>query len=294
MIVAVTVLYLPFEVEQGLVARVLGQYGTVSNSVWCTYGEGELRGILNGKRQFRMVLKRDIPSFLFIAGAKAHIRYFGQPRTCFKCGEEGHEAKSCPNKRCGKCRQLGHDKAECPNDVKCNLCGEDGHVAGACPASYSARVSADVRPAPEPSQTGPDPMEEEPLSDSPENLEEVARQVEQEFLASKECGEGTGADTPPSSPVTPEEAGVTTVEEDLRLSSDSECGSAMSDVGEPVPEPRPREPTLGESWFDMLGAEPESTLKRSASGEVSDQEVHHSRPSTPSPRSKKHRLQTNV
>ena len=81
--VVVTVLYLPFEVEQNLVVRVLGQYGTVSDSMWSTYGEGELKGILNGKRKFRMVLKRDIPSFLFIGGAKAHIRYFMQPRNMF-------------------------------------------------------------------------------------------------------------------------------------------------------------------------------------------------------------------
>ncbi|KAJ8050624.1 Zinc finger CCHC domain-containing protein 3 [Holothuria leucospilota] len=90
---------------------------------WVTYQEGELKGILNGKRQFRMVLKREIPSFIFIGGSKAHIRYFGQPRTCFKCSEEGHEAKSCPNRRCGKCLQVGHEKAECPNEVRCNLCG---------------------------------------------------------------------------------------------------------------------------------------------------------------------------
>ncbi|KAJ8048014.1 Zinc finger CCHC domain-containing protein 3 [Holothuria leucospilota] len=63
---------------------------------WCQYTVGELKGIFNGKRQFRMELVRDIPSFLFIGGSKAHIRYFCQPRTCFRCGEEGHEARSCP------------------------------------------------------------------------------------------------------------------------------------------------------------------------------------------------------
>ncbi|KAJ8043738.1 hypothetical protein HOLleu_10967 [Holothuria leucospilota] len=90
--VAVTVLYHPFEVDQRLVARILSQYGPVSEMQWCKYTVGELKGIFNGKRQFRMELVRDIPSFLFIGGSKAHIRYFCQPRTCFRCGEEGHEA----------------------------------------------------------------------------------------------------------------------------------------------------------------------------------------------------------
>ncbi|KAJ8018421.1 hypothetical protein HOLleu_43604 [Holothuria leucospilota] len=202
--VAVTVLYLNFEVDQRLVARVLSQYGTVSDMRWCKYGSGELAGIFNGKRQCRMELDRDIPSFLFIGGSKAHIRYFGQPRTCFKCGQEGHEARSCPNRRCGKCLQVGHDKAECPNEVRCNLCGEEGHVSGACPTSYSARASADVEQAPQPSQAGPE--------------------------YSTECEGGTvapKADSSPSSPPTPVEADRMAVEEDLQLSSDSE--SAMSD-----------------------------------------------------------------
>ena len=289
--VAVTVLYLNFEVDQRLVARVLSQYGTVFDMRWCKYGTGALQGIFNGKRQFRMELDRDIPSFLFIGGSKAHIRYFGQPRTCFKCGVEGHEARSCPNRRCGRCLQEGHDKADCPNEVKCNLCGKDGHVSTVCPTSYSARVSADVEEAPEPSQPGPEPMAEDPQSDSPEELDKVAHQVEQDFLASKQCNKGTvssGADSSP--PVSSEEAGVATVVEDLQLSSESESGTAMSDAGESVPEPPPREPPRGDSWFDSIGGESDSNLKRSASGVVSDQDVRPSETPTPSPQNKRHRL----
>ena len=300
--VVVTVLYLNFEVEQGLVARVLRQYGTVLDSRWVTYNDGEMKGILNGKRQFRMELDRDIPSVLFIGGSKAHIRYFGQPRTCFQCREEGHEAKSCPNKRCGRCLQLGHDKATCPNEVRCNLCGEEGHVSGACPASYSARASADVGPAGEPSQSGPEPMVEEPRSPSPD---EVAHQVEQDFLASKECEVVSGnpevgpSQPSPSaseapSPSAPREAEISTVERDLNLSSDSESDTAMSDVGVPASEPPPKDPPSGEGWFDFCeGVEPESKLKRSASGEVSDREVHPSGPPEPNPcNNKKARSET--
>ena len=279
--VVVTVLYLNFEVDQGLVSRVLSEYGTVSDMRWVTYKEGDLKGILNGKRQFRMVLKRDIPSFLFIGGSKAHIRYMGQPRTCFKCGKEGHEAKSCPNRRCGKCLQLGHVKAECPNEVRCNLCGEEGHVFGGCPTSYSARASADVESSPEPSQTGPEYSTQE--------LEEAANEVEKDFLASKQGEGGSGtpeADSPPCSPTVPREFGMT-AEGELHLSSDSESVSAMSDGGRPASELSAKDPP-SEGWFDFCEGEgPESTLKRSASGDVSDQGTHHSGTPVPSPRIKK-------
>ena len=275
-------LYLNCEVDQRLVARVLGRYGTVSDMRWCKYSEGELKGIFNGKRQFRMELERDIPSFLFIGGSKAHIRYFGQPRTCFKCGEEEHEARSCPNRRCGKCMQVGHVKTECPNEVRCNLCGEEGHVSGACPTSYSARASAGVGQAPEPEPSQPVPEY------SSQELEEAAQEVEQDFLASKQReggSEAPKADSSPSSPVTPVEADVMTVEKDLHLSSDSESVS-MSDDGEPASEPPPKDPPSGEGWFDLCEGE-ESSLKRSASGEVLDPGVHHSGAPNPSPQSYK-------
>ncbi|KAJ8043578.1 hypothetical protein HOLleu_10741 [Holothuria leucospilota] len=194
-----------------------------------------------------MELVRDIPSFLFIGGSKAHIRYLCQPPDVM--------GNACS---WGTARQ-------CPNEVRCNLCGEEGHVFGACPTSYSAHVSADVGSAPEPSQTGP--------QYSTQELKEAALEVEQDFLASKQCEGGGGG-----------QIGIMTVEEDLDLSSDS----AMSDGGERASEPPPKDPPSGEGWFDLCEGEgPESALKRSASGEVSDQGMHHSVTPVPSPRLKK-------
>lgn len=60
--VIVTVLYVNFKVEQGLVAGVLRQCGTVSDMWWCTYGEGNMKDKRNRKRQFRTVLKVHHPS----------------------------------------------------------------------------------------------------------------------------------------------------------------------------------------------------------------------------------------
>ena len=147
---------------------------------------------------------------------------------------------------------------------------------GACPSSYSARASGDVGLAPEPSQSDPEYSTQE--------LEEAAQEVERDYEVSMGCKGTNGAPevgSPPSSPPTPGEAEVMTVEEDLRLSSDSESVSRMSDGGEPASEPPPRDPPSGEGWFDFCEGEvPESSLKRSAP--VDD----HSGPPIPSPRSK--------
>ncbi|PIK38720.1 hypothetical protein BSL78_24434 [Apostichopus japonicus] len=72
--------------------------------------------------------KQDIPSFLFIAGHKAHVRYPGQPRTCFRCGRPDRaRAKGCPNKKCGRCLRLGHDTSAskeklCAHSVEGGTC----------------------------------------------------------------------------------------------------------------------------------------------------------------------------
>ncbi|PIK37501.1 putative zinc finger CCHC domain-containing protein 3-like [Apostichopus japonicus] len=130
----VTVIHVGLEVRQELVATVLGRFGAVEAIKMCSYAQAP--GVLNVHRQVRIDLKQDIPSFLFIAGHKAHVRHPGQPRTCFRCGETGHEAKGCPNKKCGRCLRLGHDTSACPSEVVCSLCGKEGHVFRAFPSSY--------------------------------------------------------------------------------------------------------------------------------------------------------------
>ena len=100
----VTMMYLDLEVEQSFVARVLTKYGQVIESRYCSYKD--FPDVKNGTRQFRMILKMEIPSFIFVGSRRGHVRYRGQPRTCFRCGVGGHEAKSCVNVRCNRCRVL--------------------------------------------------------------------------------------------------------------------------------------------------------------------------------------------
>ncbi|PIK43234.1 putative zinc finger CCHC domain-containing protein 3-like [Apostichopus japonicus] len=68
----VTVIHVGLEVRQELVATVLGRFGAVKATKMCSYAQAP--GVLNGHRQVRIDLKQDIPSFLFIAGHKAHVR----------------------------------------------------------------------------------------------------------------------------------------------------------------------------------------------------------------------------
>ncbi|KAJ8050259.1 hypothetical protein HOLleu_03393 [Holothuria leucospilota] len=230
-----------------------------------------------------MELVRDIPSFLFKGVPRPTLGTFASPVPVLVVERRGTKPSRVPTDVVENVCSWGTARQR-PNEVRCNLCREEGHVFGSCPTSYSAHVSADVGSAPEPSQTGP--------QYSTQELEEAALEVEQDFLATKQCEGGTGtpeADCPPSLAAAPGQVEIMTLEEDLDLSSDS----AMSDGGERASEPPPKDPPSGEGWFDLCEGEgPESALKRSASGEVSDRRTHLSGTPVPSPRIKKIRSQS--
>ncbi|PIK55683.1 putative zinc finger CCHC domain-containing protein 3-like [Apostichopus japonicus] len=239
--------------------RTRGAAGTCRNgfgSVWgcqgcqnvllCTSPWGVERAPTGSDR-----LKQDIPSFLFIAGHKAHVRYPGQPRTCFRCGETGHEAKGCPNKKCGRCLRLGHDSTACPNEVVCSLCGKEGHAFRACPSSYVSMTKSGGKS----SSDAPTASREEgesggtlpsPASGSPSPI-------------------NSSSSVPSPPPVSPDpEAlsdGESVVIDSLEALSDSDSGeSVISD---------PKRAT-GTSWYDEMG---EPSLKRSASSDDSDDDM---------------------
>jgi len=131
----VTLLYADVMWEQDFLNQVLGRYGKILDTKMCVYKE--MPGVTNGTRQVKMIIGHHIPSFLFVRGRRMHVRYYGQPRTCFRCGSEGHEAKDCSNMRCNRCLEVGHERKDCKGDIVCTLCKKAGHVSKACPTSFS-------------------------------------------------------------------------------------------------------------------------------------------------------------
>ena len=46
-----------------------------------------------------MEVRKDIPTRIHIAGHWCFVHYRGQKRTCFQCGEEGHQKDKCPRRQ---------------------------------------------------------------------------------------------------------------------------------------------------------------------------------------------------
>ncbi|KAJ8035266.1 Zinc finger CCHC domain-containing protein 3 [Holothuria leucospilota] len=88
-----------------------------------------------------MEITKDIPSSLRFGGRDCWVRYNGQPRTCLKCNERGHDIQNCPNVKCKKCLNLGHSSDDCKNEVKCTICEELGHNYKDCKISFANKIN---------------------------------------------------------------------------------------------------------------------------------------------------------
>ena len=134
----VTVLFVPVELDNGIVRTILGRFGKVDGGWYQRHRD--YPDLLNGTRQFRMVLEKNIPSSLRICGRNCWIRYTGQERTCLKCGDTGHMASACDQVRCFNCRQLGHVSSRCREVPVCETCGKSGHRYWDCDVSFANKV----------------------------------------------------------------------------------------------------------------------------------------------------------
>ena len=77
--------------DDNIVHHLLGGYSEVLASRFCTY-TGE-PSVFNGTRQYKMKVKKNIPSVLRIGNRNAWVSYIGPSWTCARCGAQGHLAK---------------------------------------------------------------------------------------------------------------------------------------------------------------------------------------------------------
>ncbi|MBN3272052.1 ZCHC3 protein, partial [Polyodon spathula] len=72
------------------------------------------------------------PGQVQIGGNRGFLSYPGQPRRCFKCDTEGHEANECQVTFCQKCRRKGHEAMDCNTPKSCSMCGSLDHLYREC------------------------------------------------------------------------------------------------------------------------------------------------------------------
>lgn len=83
----------PYGLNAQVIAAELRPYGVVKGSKSSKY-----KGLSISKIVLEMEIKTSIPSRIFIQGNPINVFYRNQPRSCFSCGQSGHEAKSCPKR----------------------------------------------------------------------------------------------------------------------------------------------------------------------------------------------------
>ena len=136
----VTVRDAPWELSDKLIADRLEQYGTVI-SIRRAYNQSLLpEKVHDGRRVLRMVLRRDIPSFIKFGPFLVRVFYPGQPKHCWKCSSPDHIGRECPSQFCFNCEKCGHIAPNCDERIKCSLCKSEEHLAVDCPGNWSRRT----------------------------------------------------------------------------------------------------------------------------------------------------------
>ena len=87
----VSVSRVQFGVPWDSVKAALTPYGSIDRA-----RQGSLNNVCTGTISVLMQVILPIPSKLTVAGRTCFIYYRGQPRTCFSCGESGHQKRKCP------------------------------------------------------------------------------------------------------------------------------------------------------------------------------------------------------
>jgi len=87
---------LPPEVKEFTIKGNLSKYGDFVNIRDEMWAAAYMYKVHNGVRVVEIKLKQHMPSNLTIAGNDVMIAYDGQPPTCYRCNEPGHQKIDCP------------------------------------------------------------------------------------------------------------------------------------------------------------------------------------------------------
>ena len=89
---------LPPETADEVVIIAFSQFGEIKElpeEVWSKAYRYKICGL----RIVVIILTKDIPSHIMIAGNRGLVLYEGQPTTCYGCGERIHLNQVCPKRR---------------------------------------------------------------------------------------------------------------------------------------------------------------------------------------------------
>ena len=90
----VNITRLSYGIPDVAIQEVLSKFGRIRQVKSEVYSN-----IYTGVRHVLMEISKDIPTRLHIAGHWCFVHYRGQKRTCFECGEEGHQRDKCPRRQ---------------------------------------------------------------------------------------------------------------------------------------------------------------------------------------------------
>jgi len=108
----------PPEVTEAQIPNVMSTYGEIKkihDEIWSHAYRFKVK---TGVRLVDISLKKRIPSHIKVDGHRALIQYEGQPMTCYRCNQQGHQITECPRRKTPASHQSSQDENSWANKVK--------------------------------------------------------------------------------------------------------------------------------------------------------------------------------